>query len=220
MFDVLLMLGTLALRLTTLGSVAFVALFAVLAPWRRTVMGRHMMTFMTVMTVILLYVTLAPLLGTLDLSTRLWIRLAMIVSLGGAIWWMVGLLVHAQAGNLRRRAVAQHQQQSQNPSSERSPAMLDRYAKAIVGAIMAVLTGLATALTDGHVTATEIVTMAIVGLGALGIVWGVPNDTTTTVALVADPEPARTVPIASVPPVWRDQTSSDPAQTATLPAVP
>ncbi len=52
---------------------------------------------------------------------------------------------------------------------------MDHYAKALVGAVMAGLGALGTALADGHVTATEWVVIAAAAAGALGLVWGVPN---------------------------------------------
>lgn len=48
------------------------------------------------------------------------------------------------------------------------------YAKAIVAALIAGLSALATALPDG-VTAAEWVTVAIAGLVALSAVWATPN---------------------------------------------
>ena len=196
-------LGTAALAWTTLGFVVFVALFGVLAPWAKSVMGKHMMTFMSVCTAILLYALWANLTVAqphpADVS-RLWIRLIAYASLGAVAWWRVGLLIVAQAANLRQQRAA-----TQHPSTERSTSMFDKYAKAIVGAIMAILTGLATALTDGHLSPTEVVTMAIVGLGALGIVWGVPNETGPTLRL----QP--TYPL--IP-------TSGPAPTASMPTVP
>ncbi len=49
------------------------------------------------------------------------------------------------------------------------------YAKAIVGAAVAGLTALGTALADNQVTPVEWVTVAIATLGALGLVYAVPN---------------------------------------------
>jgi hypothetical protein len=50
-----------------------------------------------------------------------------------------------------------------------------RYAKAFVGAAVAGLGTLATALADDHVTAAEWVGVATATLVALGVVWAVPN---------------------------------------------
>lgn len=49
------------------------------------------------------------------------------------------------------------------------------YAKAIVGALVAGLGALGTALTDGAVSAQEWVAVASATLVALGVVFGVPN---------------------------------------------
>lgn len=55
MNDLLHFLGAIALAALTLGFAAFCFLFHVLADWRATVMGRHVMTFMGSITVILLF---------------------------------------------------------------------------------------------------------------------------------------------------------------------
>jgi len=52
---------------------------------------------------------------------------------------------------------------------------LKPYAKAIVGALVAGLTALGTALADNQVTTVEWVGVAVATLGALGIVYAVPN---------------------------------------------
>ncbi len=49
------------------------------------------------------------------------------------------------------------------------------YAKAIVGALLAGLGALGTALADNQVTTVEWVGVAVATLGALGIVYAVPN---------------------------------------------
>lgn len=49
------------------------------------------------------------------------------------------------------------------------------YWKAIVAAVAAGAGSLGTALNDGTVTSAEGVTAALVALGALGVVWMVPN---------------------------------------------
>lgn len=50
-----------------------------------------------------------------------------------------------------------------------------KYAKAIVGALVAGLTAIATGLTDDVLTNAEWIAAAIAFLGAGGVVWGVPN---------------------------------------------
>ena len=47
--------------------------------------------------------------------------------------------------------------------------------KAVVGALVAGLGALTTALSDGSVTASEWVTVALATVVAAGGVWGVPN---------------------------------------------
>lgn len=52
---------------------------------------------------------------------------------------------------------------------------MDKYAKAIVGMILAILGSLQVAMADGSVTGTEWVTIAIAAVVVLGGVWGVTN---------------------------------------------
>jgi hypothetical protein len=52
---------------------------------------------------------------------------------------------------------------------------VSKYAKAIVGAIIAGLGPLYLALDDGRMSGQEWVTVAAAFLTALGVVWGVPN---------------------------------------------
>lgn len=52
------------------------------------------------------------------------------------------------------------------------------YAKTIVAVVVAALVALQTGLSDGTVTPSEWITIALAGLGALGV-WAVPNKTLT-----------------------------------------
>lgn len=51
--------------------------------------------------------------------------------------------------------------------------MFDKYAKAIVGAIIAALGSLQTAMLDGTIQPVETVGVAIAFVSTLGVVWGV-----------------------------------------------
>ena len=93
-------IGMVAYYICTLGALSFVVLYGALAPWWRTVIGRHMMTFMAVLAGILLYGTVVPLLG-LSLEQRLWSRVIAYILFGGVVWWRVGLMVVLQVENLR-----------------------------------------------------------------------------------------------------------------------
>ena len=63
-----------------------------------------------------------------------------------------------------------------------------KMAKAIIGAVTGGLTALFTALSDNGVTAQEWVGVAIATIGVLGVVYGVPNSSTTPVHPVPEPE--------------------------------
>lgn len=52
---------------------------------------------------------------------------------------------------------------------------MTKYAKALVGAVVAGLTSLQAALDDGGITAQEGIGAAVATLVALGVVWAVPN---------------------------------------------
>lgn len=52
---------------------------------------------------------------------------------------------------------------------------VDRYAKAIIGALVAALGAVQVALVSPGVTSTEWVTVAIAFLAGLGFIWAVPN---------------------------------------------
>jgi len=52
---------------------------------------------------------------------------------------------------------------------------MDRYAKAIAGAILAGLSALAPTIADGNITATDWVLAAIAVVSTFGLVWSVPN---------------------------------------------
>lgn len=68
-----------------------------------------------------------------------------------------------------------------------------RYAKAVVGAIVAGLGALKLAV-DGGIDASEWIEVAIITLGALGAVWAIPNSPTVTTAVISKPgEPTTTV---------------------------
>jgi hypothetical protein len=54
-----------------------------------------------------------------------------------------------------------------------------RYAKAIVGAVIAGATALLPALDDNAITSTEWLITAIATVAALGVVWAVPNKPAT-----------------------------------------
>jgi hypothetical protein len=52
---------------------------------------------------------------------------------------------------------------------------MDRYAKAIIGALSTGLGAYAVAVADDIVTSGEWATIGVATLGALALVWGVPN---------------------------------------------
>lgn len=95
-------IGTIIYYVCTFGALSFVVLYATLAPWWRSIVGRHMMAFMVVLAGILSYGTVVPLLG-LSLEQRLWSRVIAFTLFGGVIWWRVWLVVALQVGNLRSR---------------------------------------------------------------------------------------------------------------------
>lgn len=73
---------------------------------------------------------------------------------------------------------------------------MGRYTKAVVGALVAGLGALQTALVDDRVTGNEWVMIASTTLAALGLVWGVPNS----------PDKGRADPVDPVVPVLVEPT--------------
>lgn len=70
---------------------------------------------------------------------------------------------------------------------------MGKYAKSIVGALVAGLSSLQAAMGDG-LTAQEGIGAAIAALLALGVVWAVPNSPTVTTSVVRKPdEPPTTI---------------------------
>lgn len=59
---------------------------------------------------------------------------------------------------------------------------MGKYAKAIVGALATGLTALLPALDDGAITTAEWVVVGIATIGALGVIWAVPNKAPTDVS--------------------------------------
>lgn len=53
--------------------------------------------------------------------------------------------------------------------------MFDHYAKAVIGALLAGLGALLTALSSGHIGATQWVLVIIAGLSSFSGVWATPN---------------------------------------------
>jgi len=64
--------------------------------------------------------------------------------------------------------------------------MFDRYAKAIVGALVAGAGTWGTAVADGSITATEWSAIVVTVLLSLGVVWAVPNTGTVASTKPAD----------------------------------
>jgi hypothetical protein len=83
--------------LTTLGSVVFVTAYARLAPWRSTLMGKHVMTSMVVILIVSGMATAAVFFGN-QWPGRNIIRFLAWSSICTIIWWRVYLLVYAQRG--------------------------------------------------------------------------------------------------------------------------
>lgn len=72
---------------------------------------------------------------------------------------------------------------------------INRYAKAIVGAVVAALSAYQVAQTDNVITTQEWVTIAVAFVTALSIVWGVPNTAST------HPETAPADPVEDTAPL-------------------
>lgn len=87
-------LGTIGLFVMFGGLTTFVVLYHLLADWRATRMGRHVMAFMAVCAATMTYVVASVLLGYPP--GRDWARVLIYSSLGYVVWWRVVLLLQEQ----------------------------------------------------------------------------------------------------------------------------
>lgn len=95
MVESLRLLGTIASVLAAASFGAFVLAYGIRVDWKSTQMGRHLMAFMSVLFVILLYVILVTFV-TIPLLPRMIIRLACFGGIGVIGWWRVYLLFYTQ----------------------------------------------------------------------------------------------------------------------------
>lgn len=102
MTDMIHLLGTYGFYLTTVGFFVFCVLFYLLADWRATEMGRHVMTFMGVCTVIMVYATFYPLIHVTAGAAAV-IRFVLYWALAAVVWRHIQLLVKAQIESRRAR---------------------------------------------------------------------------------------------------------------------
>lgn len=72
---------------------------------------------------------------------------------------------------------------------------MNKYAKAIVGAVVAALSAYQVAQADNVISTQEWVTIAVAFVTALGIVWGVPNSPSSAVPASPVAESADVVPL-------------------------
>jgi hypothetical protein len=102
MVEIIHRMGTYAFYLTTVGFFVFCVLFYILADWRATEMGRHVMTFMTVCAIIMIYSTLNPLIR-MPHSVAEVIRFFLLWALAAVVWRHIQLLLKAQRESRLRR---------------------------------------------------------------------------------------------------------------------
>lgn len=100
--ELLRSVGTWAYVVCTSGFVAFVGLYAAIAPWRKSPIGRMVMIFFATCATILVYGYVAPRLGLTE-TERLWSRVAVFTALGAIVWRCVITLLWAQWSNIVKR---------------------------------------------------------------------------------------------------------------------
>jgi len=96
------LVGDAAVWVSLASALAFCATYAVVAPWRRSAEGLHLMTFTAVVGLAFAWIAYRTVTGphqTLPLSTEA-PRTAMYAALAGLLVWRLALLFRAQ---LRRR---------------------------------------------------------------------------------------------------------------------
>jgi len=79
--------------------------------------------------------------------------------------------------------------------------MLDKYAKAIIGALVAAAGTWGTAIADGGITATEWSAIVVTALLSLGVIWGVPNTGTTSSTSTLEITSKHSEPEETMPPL-------------------
>lgn len=110
MTDFLDCLVGIALALLTLGFSSFVLLFHVLAHWQRSEMGRHVMTFMSTITLILWYFLLDRVFNFPNVVNSV-SQLALFGTMSVVVWKRLALLIRIQK---EARAQAAHEFWSRN----------------------------------------------------------------------------------------------------------
>jgi hypothetical protein len=97
--------NVVASALIGVAAAVFVAAYAVLAPWRRSEMGRHVMAFSAAVGLLGVYTVLVVVWphGVAATVLRV-IRVALLVTLAGLLVQRTRLLVRAQRGGIARRA--------------------------------------------------------------------------------------------------------------------
>lgn len=101
-------LADVAMLAVTGSFVAFVILYHLLANWRASRMGRYVMTFMTLCSVIMLYVAFSAAFGPIPEPARVWVRLLLYGALAATGWWQVGLLISEQSKARKRDTLGKH----------------------------------------------------------------------------------------------------------------
>ena len=111
-------LADVALAIAALGCVVFVVVYALLADWRATPVGRNVMAFMACCAVLLGIGVLRAFVEIGPLVTQ-WVRLAGFVSVAYIVWRRVYLLIKAQ---LSERTTDGHDDRSAERCQDQGPA--------------------------------------------------------------------------------------------------
>lgn len=108
MDDLLMILGGVALFTAWAAFAGFMLLFHTLAEWRSSDMGRHIMVFMGVITLILTYVMVVYLTSNSVVGGyRAWVRVMFYGALGWVGWWRVMILIRTQRESRQRKTVVE-----------------------------------------------------------------------------------------------------------------
>ena len=108
MDNLLIVLGGMAIFGAWSAFASFILLFHVLADWRSSEMGRHIMSFMAVFAVILTYILVVFLVADGHPGgARGWIRLATYGSVAVVGWWRVRILIRTQRESRARQSVTE-----------------------------------------------------------------------------------------------------------------
>lgn len=95
-------LGNYAAYFAAAGWLLFTVLYATMAPWWRSAIGRNMLVLGGILAAVFLLISFQLLFGV-EWPARAWIRFAIFSAVAGVGWWRLGILLSDQIFAVRQR---------------------------------------------------------------------------------------------------------------------